>query len=305
MDKKTLGVIVLLITAVIWGLTLPLMKANLTVIPPLTIAFLRFLIASALALLFSELKGLKLKDVALIGLCAVFGISLHIGLLLIGLRNTSAVDATFLLALSPIVTSFLAVLTLSEKISTAHLVGLFAAFFGTFIYIVLPDLKNLDTAINLGGNLLILGSLLTGGIYIIGSKKLFETYHPSSIAAVSFIVGMISFFPGAIVEYVQNPVWVGQVSLFNVISILFLGIFSSFIAFLAFEWGLSKVAVHVNSTISYLTPIVSILVATTFLGEQIHSTFLLSVGFIAIGIFLVSKHQPQLHPHFHSRTHRV
>lgn len=305
MDKKTLGVLALLLTATIWGITLPLMKVNLATIPPLTIAFLRFLIASILAVSFSELKGLKLKDAGLIGICAVFGISLHVGLLLIGLERTSAVDATFLIALSPIVTSLLAVLTLSEKINTSHFLGILFAFTGTFLYIVLPNLGSATTTINLGGNVLVLGSVLTSAIYVIWSKKLFETYHPSSIAAVSFVVGMISFFPGAIVEYVNNPVWVESVSLFNILSLLYLGIFSSFIAFTALEWGLSKVAVHVDATISYLTPIISILIATAFLGERVQNTFLVSVALIVFGIYLVSKHQPRLQRHFHSRTHKV
>ena len=221
------------------------------------------------------------------------------------MEKTSAIDATFLLALSPIVTSLLAVLTISERINTSHLLGILAAFLGTFIYIVIPDLNNgLGTA-DLIGNTLVLGSVLAGAVYIIGSKKLFEIYHPSSIAAVSFIVGVVSFFPGAVVEYVNNPTWLNQVSLFNVLSILFLGIFSSFIAFLALEWGLSKVAVHVNATISYLSPLISILIATAFLGERIRNTFLISAALIVLGILLVSKHQPRLHPHFHSRTHKV
>ena len=269
MDKKTLGVLALLLTAVIWGITLPLLKVNLEVIPPLTIAFLRFLIASLIAVSFSELKNLELKDIMLIGVFALFGISLSIGLLLIGLEGTSTIDATFILALSPIITSLLAVLTLSEKINVFHLFGIVAAFVGTFIYTVSPIFSS-GKSIDFGGNILVLGSVLASGIYIIGSKKLFATYHPSSIAAVSFVVGMVSFFPGAIVEYVKNPFWVEKVSLFNIFSLIFLGVFASFIAFSTLEWGLSKVAVHVSATISYLTPLISILVAAVFLEEQIH-----------------------------------
>lgn len=305
MDKKTLGVLALLLTSVIWGVTLPLMKVNLETIPPLTLAFIRFLIAAILAVSFSELKALRLKDVSLIGVCALFGISLHISLLLFGLQRTSAVDATLLLTLSPIITSLLALLTISEKINSSHFLGIFAAFFGTAAYIVFPHLTSQNIGFDLIGDMLVLGSVLSGSVYILGSKKLFESYSPSAIAAVSFVVGMISFFPGAVVEYVNNPVWVEQVSLFNIFSLLFLGVFSSFIAYLALEWGLSKVAVHVNATISYITPIIAILIATAFLGEKVESIFLLSVILIGSGIYLVTKHQPKLHPHFHSRTHKI
>jgi drug/metabolite transporter (DMT)-like permease len=258
-----------------------------------------------LAVSFSELKGLRVKDVGIIGACAFFGISLHIGLLLYGLEQTSAVNAAFLLALSPVVTSILAMMTLSEKINNSHLLGIVAAFVGTFFYLIFPSLTTHTIRFDFTGDFLILASILSGSVYIIGSKKLFETYHPSSIAAVSFVVGMISFFPGAIFEYVNKPYWVDNINFFNIFSILFLGVFSSFIAYQALEWGLSRVAVHVNSTISYLSPMISIIIAIVFLNETVNSIFLLSVFLVMGGVYLVSRHQPQFHLHFHSRTHKV
>ena len=305
MDKKTLGVLALIFTAIIWGATLPLLKTNLNQIPPLTIGFVRFLIAAVLAVSFSEVNNLKIKDIFHIGVFAIFGITLNTGLLLVGLQKTTAVDATLIMTLSPVITSSLAVVLLSERINTGHFSGIIAAFLGSFLYVVFPHLGGSGLNFDLSGDLLVLAAVLSGSIYVLGSKKLFETYKPATIAAVSFLVGMVSFFPGALLEYVHNSVWVEQISWYNIVSLLFLGVFSSFAAYFCLEWGLTIVEVHVNSAISYLSPLVSVVVATAFLGETLNSAFVPSTLLIVVGIFLVTKHRPNLHPHFHKRTHRI
>lgn len=306
MSTKKLAIVALLTTAVIWGVTLPLMKANLTVVPPLTMSFVRFSLAAVLALSFSELTGLTIKDFGKIALLAFFGITLNIGFLLIGLVSTTAISASIILSLSPVITSALAFFTLKEKINSLHLVGIFLAFAGSLIYLVLPALlSGSKVSFNFTGNTLVLMAVVASAIYIIGSKKLFTIYHPSSIAAVSFVVGAISFFPGATFEYVKNPSWVDHISWFSVASLIFLGVFSSFIAYSLLIWGLSKIDVHINATIGYLTSAISILLSTIFLGEKLYpTTFVISFALVGIGIYFVTKYKPASH-HFHHHVHHV
>lgn len=306
MKTKNLAILALLTTAVIWGITIPLMKVNLITIPPITIAFLRFSLAATIALSFDGINKLKLKDFFHIGFFAFFGLALSIGLLLIGLNMTTAINATILVTISPVITSIFAAVALKEKINPRHSLGIFLAFIGVCIYLVFPELlaKNVSQ-INVIGDLLVLLSVLAATIFTIGSKKLFSTYHPGSISSVSFMVAAICFLPGAFFEYLQNPLWVKSIGWFNIFSILFLGIFSSFIAYSTLEWGLSKVDVHVDVTIGYLSSIIAILIATTFLHEKLYPiTFLVSAALVGIGILLVSKNKaPSLHFHHRINHH--
>lgn len=306
MSNRTLAFIALTVVAIIWGVTLPLMKANLTNLPPLTIAFIRFSQAAVLTLIFAELRGLTIKDFFQIAFFSFFGITLNIGLLLLGLAQTTAINASIILALSPIVTSALTFFTLKEKINRVHLLGIILALFGSLIYLISPWLfSNGNLKFNLSGDLLVIAAVVASAIYLIGSKKLFDKYHPSSISAVSFVVGAISFFPGAVFEYFKNPLWVNKVSSFNIISLIFLGVFSSFIAYSLLIWGLSKVDVHVNSTIGYLTAIISVVISTIFLGEKLYPiTFSISFALVGLGIYLVTKYKPTSH-HFHQHTHHI
>lgn len=300
MNIKNLAILALFFTALVWGITLPLMKVNLQIFPPLTLAFLRFSLAATLALAFSGFDGLKLKDFYHIGIYSFFGISMSIGLVLVGLNLTSAIDATIILTLSPIVTSLVAHVTLKEKINVLHALGILLSFLGVIIYLVLPELLTQKLSqINIIGDSIIGLSVLSAVVFTIGSKKLFDTYSPKAVSSVSFLIGAISFIPGALVEYVNNPSWLVNLTWFNILSLIYLGVFSSFLAYNALEWGLSKVDVHVNVTLGYLSSIIAVLIAATFLHEGLHTTtFILSATLVGLGIFLVTKHKSKnLHYH--------
>lgn len=306
MKSSNTGIIALTTTALIWGATLPLMKANLDTIPPFSLAFGRFFIAAILAVLFLNFKSLKLKDFFHIAVFSFFGITLHIGLFLNGLANSTSIDATFILALSPIITSLTAVIAIKENITFWHKIGILLAFLGTFVYIIYPHIfSGQSFGVNFVGDLLVLLSVLSGAVYVVGSKKLFELYPPASVSTVSFITGAVSFLPFAFLEFFNKPEWVDEISTFNIVSVLFLGIFSSFAAYSLLEWGLSRVDVHINEVISYLTAIISIYLSKVFLNENLNPAFLLSIVLIALGIYLVTRFKPKNHPHFHHRVHRV
>src|SRR3990167_707601 len=142
MRSRHLAFLALVATAIIWGVALPLMKVNLETIPPFSLAFARFFIASFLALIFLKVPGVSLRDFLHIAFFSFFGITLHIGLFLSGLANSTGIDATFILALSPVVTSLLATLTIHEKITILHKMGIALAFAGTFLYISYPYAVN-------------------------------------------------------------------------------------------------------------------------------------------------------------------
>lgn len=306
MRQRNLGLLAIASTAVIWGIALPLMKQTLEIVPPFSLAFSRFFIAALLATLFLKFSQLRLKDFFHIAVFAFFGISLHIGLFLNGLNRTSSIDAAFILAMSPILTSLLAVITIKERISFRHALGTGLSFCGTFLYISYPYFFG-GSAIKLSlvGDLLVLAAVLSGSVYIIGSKKLFETYPPSTISAVSFMVGALSFFPLALIEFFKNPNWLNGVESTNLISLLFLGVFASFIAYFVLEWGLVRVPIHINETIGYLSVIISIFLATSFLGESLNPTFAISSFLVTVGIYLVTRFKPQTHHHYHHRTHKI
>lgn len=306
MSTQRLAILAILATALIWGITLPLTKLNLETIPPFSLAFGRFFLASFITLFVVDFSKLNLKSFLQIASIAFFGITLHIGLLLFGLAKTSSIDAAFILTLSPLITSLVAVIALREKIIFTHILGILLAFGGSFLYVLYPHISGDQSfSVDILADLMIFLAVVAETIYIIGSKKLFETYNASFISAVSFFVGAASFSPLATFEIIKDPTWVSKLTWFNIASVVFLGIFSSYIAYTCLEWALSKTPVHINGTLSYLTTIVAIAFAAFLFKEQINPTFFLSSALVVGGIILVLKFKPKSHHHFHHRSHKV
>ena len=63
-------------------------------------------------------------------------------------------------------------------------------------------------------------------------------------------------------------------------------IFSSVLAYFAFESGLRLIEASETTLFAYLQPIFAAPVAVFWLGERISPPFLLGAGIIAIGVFL-------------------
>ncbi len=304
MSKKSLAVAAIVTSAVIWGVSIPLMKVNLNTIPPVTLAFLRFAPASFLCLIFADFRKIKLADIRRIGFWAIIGIGINLHLLLIGLKLADTVNASIIFTLTPVITSILAVFALREKIITSHIIGIVIAFTGALIYVLYPLVStgNKNSG-NLLGDLLLFLSVITASIFAIGSKKLFDNYAPSTVAGVSFLVGAVSFIPGSIWESYHNPTWMVHFGLFNLASMIFFIVGTSFLAFLIYEWGLDKVPVHLSAVIGYLTPAVSIVIAYAVFNEKLNDSFLVSTVLIVIGIYLVLSRKAHLT--HHHRIHKV
>lgn len=125
--------LVLLLLAVIWGSTFPLLKIGVAHIEPLNYIGYRYFFASILLALcfFPTLKNIK-KEEALGG--CVLGLFLSIGNILqaVGIRYTTASKAGFITGLYITILPFLAYFFLKTKLRWKHWVATFLALIGLY-----------------------------------------------------------------------------------------------------------------------------------------------------------------------------
>jgi len=217
-----------------------------------------------------------------------------------GLDYSSVIPASLIIATTPVFDVLAAVIFLSERITQVHKIGIFLGLLGSLVLIVTPGLFGEETfSFNLFGNLLLLISIALGTIFVIGAKELFRKYSPLTLGTYSFLISTILFAPFALAEFVAEPGWISQVSLVSWAAILFSGIFASFLAYLLFEWGLSRASVQLIAPMSYLTPMISIVIGITLLGEKLHLLSIFSGLIILLGVYLATYQKP--HHHLHKR----
>lgn len=285
----------LIIAPIIWGATIPLMKITLQEIPIFSLAFIRFFAASLLFLPFiwKELKISK-QHIPHIIIVAVLGITLHMAFFFAGLKYTTALDTGIIVATLPILLLFFAHIYLKEKINKKIIIGGIIGTIGVGI-IIAKDYSPSSSSFPLLGNSLILLSTICFVFYEIISKKLYKFYKPSIITFYSFLIGSILFIPAVFMESQKSLVWLQNLSQVSILGLIYGTIFSSFIAFSLWQWGLSKLEASRVGFFFYIDPLATTLFSVLLLSEKITLPFLIGGIFIFIGLFIAEK---RIH-HYH------
>jgi drug/metabolite transporter (DMT)-like permease len=267
-----------IVAAALWGMSFPITKIGLENISPILFAFLRYTIASLLFifLLFftKNFYNIDTKKFVFLG---IVGVTLPTILQNIGLKYTTAYITGFLQSTGPIYTVILAYIFLSEKINIYKILGIFLAFVGVYL-MVRPEGGG-----NLFGNLLILSSAISYSIGGIIAKDLLNNgYKPLQIIAFSSIFGTIFLIPMIFFEKISFEYA-------SIKYILFLAIFTTFIAYLLWYSAMEKMEVSKLSFFTYLIPLFSLISSHFLLQEEIKVATILA-GFIAVlGVAIAQK----------------
>jgi drug/metabolite transporter (DMT)-like permease len=293
----------MLASLLLWGGTAVVGKVTLEHFPLFLTLFIRFCIASLgllpLFLLDRQRQKLPLRPLLKLVLLGSFGTSLNIGLFFYGISSASILDTSVIIAMAPLFMSVAGWLWLKEKFNKRIALGIALAFSGATIALTLYPGSSHHSTI---GNLAILASELCMVIYTIGSKEVLHQYSATTIAAVSFFAAMISFAPLAVWEYLTYP---GAIEFSSQVlgGLLYLGIGSSVMAYVLYEWSLNWLSAAHVAVLSYIQPLSSIWLGMIFLNEQMHWHYAAGGLVAAVGIVLALKQQ-QLKGHpAHAKIH--
>lgn len=284
----------LIIAALIWGAVVPIMKITLKEIPIFSLIFLRMGFASILLLPFVY-KKLKVEkaDWKNIFLAAFFGTNLNLALFFFGLEHTEAINASVLLATTPVFTLAIAHYMLKEKFSAKLVLGSVLSLAGTVIIVGIPafHLSLLSTL----GNLSLIASSLAWVGHEIYAKKILKIYNPLVVSFYTTAIGAIVFLPVAASELHTNPAWYNHISLHGFLGLLYGIIFASFIAYSLWQKGLAILSAGEASLIFYLLPLFGIIFSIILLHEKFNSILVIGSIIILSGIVLAEYHRKK-HP---------
>lgn len=109
---------------------------------------------------------------------------------------------------------------------------------------------------------------------------------PMQSTSLAVMAGLIFMIPGSLVESIWQPI--PQMTLVAALSLLYLGIFPSVVAFLFWNTGVSKVGPTQASAYYNLIPVFNVLLASYILNEKLLSYYIVGGMFIIIGIVITS-----------------
>lgn len=298
----------LLLAHLIWGGNFVVAKVTLQEFPTHTLAFLRFTLAFLLLAPFflAETKKIKIKQTDLPKLISIgiFIVTFNISFFFAGIQKTTAIDASILTLIIPMLSVLLGWVYLKEKVYTINLLGITLGFIGALVIIGLPQILLGDFQPEaLIGNLLIIMASISWVIGAVISRQMLKIYPSLIITAVAFLVGVVSFFLPAVREYIVDPGWPVRITMLGILGLIYMTALSSISAYFLFEWALSKTSLISADLFQYLEPFIAAALAVTLLGERISFSFIIGAVLVALGVYW-GTFAKEAH-HRHHKIHRV
>lgn len=287
--SKTFRYLLILLAIIFWGTSFVATKTVLNEIKPVTIIILRLILASILltiiALSTKRKFSLNLKShgwIFILALVAVF----HLWIQVTGLQYTSASNTGWIIGTAPIFMAILGLIFYKEKVSLLQLAGIFIALIGLLLLIGKGDITNIGLIEN-KGDLLVLGSAFTWGVYSMVNKKISLSYSPLMTILYLFLMMAVIIIPFNLNTETINSVI--NLSPISWMWILFLGIFCSGVAYVIWAQALRDMESAKVGAFLYFEPLVTVIAAWFFLQEEITLLMIFSGLLITAGVFIVNK----------------
>ena len=254
---------------------------------PITIAFLRIFFGMIPLLLLCYFKKIKIeafsKDWKWFAAIGIINLVIPFFLIAYGVQKVQSNLAAILMSSTPISATILAhIYTDKEKINFYKIVGILLGFSG-IVYLFSDNL--LITKDNFFSALMI---LLGSTFYVIGGILTLKISHKKNenVTASILIWGTIIILPISIIF--EQP-WNFTPRLDSTLSLIYLGIFPTGIAWLLRFMILKNNGVVFQSQVAFLIPIFGVILGYIFLQEIITSKVMLSLVAVVLGIYFVKK----------------
>ena len=281
---------------IFWGYSFISTKVVLAYIPPITIAFLRQIIASAILIPFAWRAGalfsIKLSDLKTIAAASLFGIVLYFALENSGLQYTTASNASMIVSALPIFTLFSEAFLFNLKVSWRMVFCLAISVIGVFMVATVGGSLDLGSS-TLIGNLMVMGSMACWVAYTILTRDLAGKYSGITISAYQSLISIILFVPFIVPEASRwRPLNATDLSFLS--NLVFLGAFCSALAYLLYIYAVKRLGATVSSAFLNLIPVVTAVSGYVVLQETI--TLLQLFGMVLIMAALYGLNRLDLRP---------
>ena len=278
-----------LIAITFWGASFIATKFLLDELTPETIISLRLILAIALLFVIAFMQkkdfSLNLKSHSYILLLAIIAV-FHLWIQVTGLKYTTASNTGWIIGMAPIFMALLGLIFFKEKLNRVKILGIVIATTGLLLLVGKGNPANIDLIKN-KGDLLILSSAFTWGIYSMVNKKISLSYSPIMTIFYLFVMMALIIIPFTINQSAINSVI--NLSLTGWLSIMFLGFLCSGVAYVIWAYALREMESAKVGAYLYIEPFVTIVTAWIFLKEEITLFMILSGLVITLGVFLVNK----------------
>ena len=274
-----------------WGTTFVSGRVLSQTHHPFSVAFIRFLIATAvlipLALSKNQIKTPSLKKIlgfCLLGLSGVFAYNYFF---FSGLKLVEAGRSSVIIAVNPTITALLAAMFFNERLSITKALGVLMAFAGALIVISKGSPSQLLTGGFGQGEFYISCAVASWVSYTLLGKQALKSISPLEATTWACSLGALMLLPFAwqngLATSIVTENWLDWFNFAN------LGVLATVLGFIWYYEGIRELGAAKASAFINLAPVFAISSGMIFLGESISMSLLGGGVLIATGISLVNR----------------
>lgn len=286
MKNTILGSIYLALAASIWGGMYVVVKIVVSVIPPLELVWMRYLVAIVALLVIGLITRQKWRidkrHFLIIIAIGIIGNAISIVTQETGTMLSSAQMGAIITSSTPAFMVIFARLLLKERLTLKKGLSVCLATIGVFLIV---GVGHVNLSSKLGGISLLIAAL-TWALMSVLVKRVPSNYSQIVVTTYSILVALIVLTPSVlprlhtinISQLIHPTIWGG---------VLYLGIISTACGFLLWNRGLQMLNASSGGLFFFFQPVVGTLLGWLILGENIGVTFWIGAILILTGVLFV------------------
>lgn len=264
-------------------------KAAVREIPPLTLALLRFVLATAVLwpLTRALRPGVRIarEDRGRILLLGVLAIPLNQGLFLLGMKWASASHASLLYGLTPAFVALATAVATRVAPGPRTAAGIVLAFAGVLVLMLQRGL-HFDRH-SVAGDAIVLVAVIAWALYLAAARGVILRYGPLVVTSEALAVGTLTYLPIGIVaawrfdpHSVTPSGWAG---------LAYLAWLTSGVNYVIWFWGIEHIRPTSIALLTNLQPVVTAVMAWALLHEALPPGFALAAALVLGGVWLAQS----------------
>ena len=261
-------------------------------IPPMSLVFFRWSLVWLILLPFTYKEIIRHKDTIITNLPLLFFLAFtSVGLFntftYLSLVHTQVINASLFNTAIPAAIIFLCFLLKIEKTNKFQILGLILSVFGILSIITKLDL-NVLLSLNFNkGDLIMIGGVITWGLYSAFLKNKKFTLPLLTLVQVLCTFGLIFIFPQFLYEFSQGLRINFNTNLYY--TLIYLALFPSIGSYYCWAGAVAIIGANRAGIFLSLIPFFSTIMAIIFFNEQFEFFHLIGSILIILGLFLSNK----------------
>ncbi|RBW60978.1 EamA/RhaT family transporter [Tenacibaculum sp. E3R01] len=295
MNGRTLALIALSITALIYGITFTIAKE---VMPKhiLPYGFIVVRIGGAaiffwITSLFIKQQKIEREDYKRIAVAAFFGVCLNMLTFFKGLSYTTPISASAIMVTAPILVLIFSSILIKEKIVPIKILGVIIGLIGAVILIIYGNTSSKHGSNVVLGNFLVFINAASYGLYLVLVKKLINKYNPIIFVRWLYLFGFIMVLPFGFTELMNIDFNTMDTSVY--LKIGYVVFFSTCITYLFNLFALTTLKPTTVSVFIYLQPVLATMFALFRGSDSLNVVKVIATLLIFLGVALVTKQVPK------------